>query len=151
MPRLPRACSCTCAALHCTCVLRVAAPVINLMLRLEAIQIQTQTVAPQIMVSEHGVDRIAHPRRPTQHTERVGSAVDQVASQPKVVVGGVEVHSLDKGFEAGKAALHVADDVGGHSDRVPCPDALAQRRDSALCHVGAERAKKVVTGELIAW
>ena len=68
----------------------------------------------QIMVSQDETNGCAQILDEPESTQRVGASVDKVSNQPKSVGAGSESNPVQKLSEGSRAALDVADCVGGH-------------------------------------
>ena len=68
----------------------------------------------QIMVSQDEMNGCAQILDEPESTQRVGASIDKVSNQPKPVGAGRESNPVKKLSEGSKAALDVADCVGGH-------------------------------------
>ena len=68
----------------------------------------------QIMVSQDETNGCAKILDEPESTQRVGASVDKVSNQPKSVGARSESNPVQKLSEGSKAALDVADCVGGH-------------------------------------
>jgi len=68
----------------------------------------------QIMVSQDETNGCAKILDEPESTQRVGASVDKVSNQPKSVGARSESNPVKKLSEGSKAALDVADCVGGH-------------------------------------
>ena len=66
----------------------------------------------QIVVAEHDGRGVAQRHDPAQHTEGVGSSVDEVTDEPEPVVCR-EIELVQQRVELNRASLHVTDGVDG--------------------------------------
>src|SRR5690606_5270435 len=71
------------------------------------------------MVAQHGGHRVANGIQEAQGFQRLRAAVDQVADQPQVVLGWIEVDPFQQAFQWLQATLHVTDGIQGHQCKAP--------------------------------
>ena len=68
----------------------------------------------QIVVPQHRDRGVAEFFHGSQHRQRIGAAVDEVANQPQAIAGWIEGDQLEQLPELGMAALNIADDIVAH-------------------------------------
>jgi hypothetical protein len=67
-----------------------------------------------VVIAEHRDRLVSESAYQPQGIERARPAVDEVAGEPKAVIGRVEIDPVEQAFEVGMAALNVADGEYGH-------------------------------------
>ena len=72
----------------------------------------------QVVIAEHHHRAIAQFPDESQHLQRLRPAVDQVADEPQPVAPTIEAHALEQCLQLVVAALHVADRIRSHRERL---------------------------------
>jgi hypothetical protein len=68
----------------------------------------------QVVISEGDRCGVAQRADSSQHPERVGSAVDEIAHEPQPIAIRGETQGIEQGAELFVATLHIADRVQSH-------------------------------------
>jgi len=71
----------------------------------------------QVVIAENGPRRVAKRTHFTQHGERIGTAIDEIAGQPQAVIGLRESDQRQELAELRMTSLDVADRVERHGKR----------------------------------
>ena len=69
----------------------------------------------EVMIAQDKCYIVPPSKEPSQSTDVVGPAIDQIAHTPEPVLVGIETNIFKEVLEGLKTALNVADDVGAHS------------------------------------
>ena len=72
----------------------------------------------KVMITQDEGYVVAVGIEPSQGTDVVGPAIDQIAHTPEPVFVGIKPDLCEEVLEGLKTALNVADNVGAHSDNV---------------------------------